>query len=48
MKAGDVTILPPNTGHYLSQIGGSFHYLVFRVDPDHTLPTGFVNKSIKK
>jgi mannose-6-phosphate isomerase-like protein (cupin superfamily) len=48
VKPGDVIVLPPNTGHYLSQVSGSFHYLVFRVDPDHVLPTGFINKYVKK
>jgi mannose-6-phosphate isomerase-like protein (cupin superfamily) len=48
LKRGDVFIVPPNTGHYLSQVDGSFRYLVFRVDPEHTLPAGFVNKYIKK
>lgn len=48
LKKGDVFIVPPNTGHYLSQVDGAFRYLVFRVDPEHTLPSGFVNKYIKK
>ena len=47
IEPGDIIIIPPYTGHYFSQIDGHIRYLVFRVDPDHLLPAGYVNPALK-
>jgi mannose-6-phosphate isomerase-like protein (cupin superfamily) len=47
--AGDIIIIPPNTGHRLSGLDGKFvDYLVFRVDPYHSMPAGYVNPLFRK
>jgi quercetin dioxygenase-like cupin family protein len=45
---GDVIIVPPGVAHWFSAIEKDLDYLVFRVDPDHVLPAGYVNPLIKK
>jgi quercetin dioxygenase-like cupin family protein len=45
---GDVIIVPPNTAHWFSAIEQDLDYLVFRVDPKHVLPAGYVHPLLKK
>lgn len=45
---GDVIIVPPGVAHWFSAIEQDLDYLVFRVDPDHVLPAGYVHPLIKK
>jgi len=45
---GDVIIVPPGVAHWFSAIEQDLDYLVFRVDADHVLPTGYVHPLIKK
>lgn len=45
VAAGDVIIIPPKVGHWFTSIEGDhITYLIFRVDSDHVLPSGFVDK----
>lgn len=48
VKKGDVLIIPPYTGHDLVDLTVPFRFIVVRVDPDRTLPTGFVNQALQK
>jgi mannose-6-phosphate isomerase-like protein (cupin superfamily) len=43
---GDVIIVPPGVAHWFSAIEKDLDYLVFRVDADHVLPTGYVHPLI--
>ena len=45
---GDVIIVPPGVAHWFSAIEQDLDYLVFRVDPGHVLPVGFVHPLLKK
>jgi mannose-6-phosphate isomerase-like protein (cupin superfamily) len=45
---GDVIIVPPGVAHWFSAIEQDLDYLVFRVDPGHVLPTGYVHPLLKK
>jgi mannose-6-phosphate isomerase-like protein (cupin superfamily) len=45
---GDVIIVPPGVAHWFSAIEKDLDYLVFRVDPGHVLPTGYVHPLLKK
>ena len=45
---GDVIIVPPGVAHWFSAIEQDLDYLVFRVDPNHVLPTGYVHPLLKK
>lgn len=45
---GDVIIVPPGVAHWFSAIEKDLDYLVFRVDADHVLPTGYVHPLLKK
>ena len=40
---GDVLIAPPGVAHWFSAIESDLDYLVFRVDPGHVLPAGYVH-----
>ena len=45
VTAGDVVVIPPKVGHWFSAMEGDhLDYLIIRVDPDHVLPAGFVDK----
>jgi mannose-6-phosphate isomerase-like protein (cupin superfamily) len=45
VTVGDVIIIPPKVGHWFSQMDGDhLNYLIMRVDPNHVLPAGFVDK----
>lgn len=44
---GDVIIVPPGVAHWFSAIEKDLDYLVFRVDPSHVLPAGYVHPLIK-
>jgi mannose-6-phosphate isomerase-like protein (cupin superfamily) len=46
--AGDVIIVPPGVAHWFSAIEKDLDYLVFRVDPSHVLPAGYVHPLLKK
>jgi mannose-6-phosphate isomerase-like protein (cupin superfamily) len=45
---GDVIIVPPGVAHWFSAIEKDLDYLVFRVDPEHVLPAGYVHPLLKK
>lgn len=45
---GDVIVVPPGVAHWFSAIEQDLDYLVFRVDPDHVLPAGYVHPLLKK
>jgi mannose-6-phosphate isomerase-like protein (cupin superfamily) len=45
---GDIVVIPPYTGHYLSTVQGHIDYISFRVDPGRTMPDGYVNPVLKK
>jgi quercetin dioxygenase-like cupin family protein len=45
---GDVIIVPPGVAHWFSAIERDLDYLVFRVDPQHVLPAGYVHPLLKK
>jgi mannose-6-phosphate isomerase-like protein (cupin superfamily) len=45
---GDVIIVPPGVAHWFSAIEKDLDYLVFRVDPSHVLPAGYVHPLLKK
>jgi mannose-6-phosphate isomerase-like protein (cupin superfamily) len=45
---GDVIIVPPGVAHWFSAIEEDLDYLVFRVDPRHVLPAGYVHPLLKK
>jgi quercetin dioxygenase-like cupin family protein len=45
---GDVIIVPPGVAHWFSAIESDLDYLVFRVDPRHVLPAGYVHPLLKK
>jgi mannose-6-phosphate isomerase-like protein (cupin superfamily) len=48
-SAGDIIIIPPNTGHRLSQLDGKFvNYLVYRIDPFRSMPAGYMNPVLRK
>jgi mannose-6-phosphate isomerase-like protein (cupin superfamily) len=44
---GDVVIIPPGVPHGFSDIDDHIDYLSIRMDPDHVLPSGYVNAAIK-
>ena len=45
VTVGDVIIIPPKVGHWFSSMEGDhLDYLIIRVDPEHVLPAGFVDK----
>jgi mannose-6-phosphate isomerase-like protein (cupin superfamily) len=44
---GDVIIVPPGVAHCFSAIESDLDYLVFRVDPGHVLPAGYVHPLLK-
>ena len=44
---GDVVIIPPGVPHGFSDIADHIDYLSIRMDPDHVLPSGYVNAAIK-
>lgn len=45
---GDVIIVPPGVAHWFSAIEQDLDYLVFRVDPQHVLPAGYVHPLLKR
>ncbi|MBI3493892.1 MAG: hypothetical protein HY047_19255 [Acidobacteria bacterium] len=45
---GDVIVIPPGVAHWFSAVEKDMNYLVVRVDPDHILPTDYVNPALKK
>jgi mannose-6-phosphate isomerase-like protein (cupin superfamily) len=45
---GDVIIVPPGVAHWFSAIEKDLDYLVFRVDPEHVLPAGYVHPLLKQ
>lgn len=45
---GDVIVVPPGVAHWFSAIEADLDYLVFRVDPGHVLPAGYVHPLLKK
>jgi mannose-6-phosphate isomerase-like protein (cupin superfamily) len=45
---GDVIVVPPGVAHWFSAIEQDLDYLVFRVDPGHVLPAGYVHPLIKQ
>lgn len=45
---GDVIIVPPGVAHWFSAIEQDLDYLVFRVDPNHVLPAGYVHPLVKQ
>jgi mannose-6-phosphate isomerase-like protein (cupin superfamily) len=45
---GDVIIVPPGVAHWFGAIESDLDYLVFRVDPGHVLPAGYVHPLLKK
>lgn len=45
---GDWVVIPPFTGHYLSEINDHLDYVVLRVDPYHSMPTGYINPAFRK
>lgn len=45
---GDVVIVPPGVAHWFSAIEQDLDYLVFRVDADHVLPSGYVHPLLRK
>jgi mannose-6-phosphate isomerase-like protein (cupin superfamily) len=45
---GDVIIVPPGVAHWFSAIESDLDYLVFRVDPGHVLPAGYVHPLLKQ
>jgi mannose-6-phosphate isomerase-like protein (cupin superfamily) len=45
---GDVIIVPPGVAHWFSAIEQDLDYLVFRVDPKHVLPAGYVHPLLKR
>jgi hypothetical protein len=45
---GDVIIVPPGVPHWFSAIEQDLDYLVFRVDPKHVLPAGYVHPLLKQ
>ena len=45
---GDVIIVPPDVAHWFSAIEQDLDYLVFRVDPEHVLPAGYVHPLLTK
>jgi quercetin dioxygenase-like cupin family protein len=44
---GDVIIVPPGVAHWFSAVEQDLDYLVFRVDPNHVLPAGYVHQLLK-
>jgi mannose-6-phosphate isomerase-like protein (cupin superfamily) len=47
ITAGDVIIVPPGVAHWFSAIEEDLDYLVFRVDAEHVLPSGYVHPLLK-
>lgn len=45
---GDVIVVPPGVAHWFSAIEKDLDYLVFRVDPKHVLPAGYVHPLLKQ
>jgi mannose-6-phosphate isomerase-like protein (cupin superfamily) len=45
---GDVIIVPPGVAHWFSAIEKDLDYVVFRVDPNHVLPAGYLHPLLKK
>jgi hypothetical protein len=41
-------VVPPGVAHWFSAIEQDLDYLVFRVDPDHVLPAGYVHPLLKQ
>ena len=44
---GDVIVVPPGVAHWFSAIEKDLDYVVFRVDPNHVLPAGYVHQLLK-
>jgi mannose-6-phosphate isomerase-like protein (cupin superfamily) len=44
---GDVIVVPPGVAHWFSAIENDLDYVVFRVDPNHMLPAGYVHQLLK-
>ena len=44
---GDVIVVPPGVAHWFSAIDKDLDYVVFRVDPNHVLPAGYVHQLLK-
>jgi mannose-6-phosphate isomerase-like protein (cupin superfamily) len=47
VHVGDVIIIPPGVAHGWTGITDHVTYLSVRPDPDHVLPSGYVNPAIK-
>jgi mannose-6-phosphate isomerase-like protein (cupin superfamily) len=45
---GDVIVIPPGVAHWFSSVASDMNYLVVRVDPDHVLPSGYVNPIVSR
>jgi mannose-6-phosphate isomerase-like protein (cupin superfamily) len=45
---GDVIVVPPGVAHWFSAIEADLDYLVFRVDADHVLPSGYEHPLLQK
>lgn len=41
-------VVPPGVAHWFSAIEQDLDYFVFRVDPDHVLPAGYVHPLLQK
>lgn len=46
VKAGDVVVIPAGVPHGFRHIQDQVTYISVRVDPDQTLPTGYVHPSL--
>ena len=44
---GDVIVVPPGVAHWFSAIEKDLDYVVFRVDPNHVLPAGYMHQLLK-
>ena len=45
---GDMIVVPPDVGHLWSLVEDYIEYLVYRMDPEHVLPAGFVHEALKE